>query len=84
MRIIIFSLALFGLSSTINCAKSSCIYLSEPQDKKVASALSEYEVFAQKYEATFGEKPSDQVWNLGKKSCAAECSVCSGGQCAGT
>lgn len=84
MRSIIFSLALLATGATTNCAKSSCVYKSDTEDKKIASQLTEYEIFAQKYEATFGERPSDQVWNLGKKSCAAHCSVCQGGQCAGT
>jgi hypothetical protein len=48
MRLIIFSCALFAVSAAI-CNSSQ---------------ISEYEVFAQKYETTFGEKPSDQVWNL--------------------
>ena len=38
-----------------------------------STQVSEYEVFAQKYEATFGEKPSDQVWNLGKEDCSTAC-----------
>ena len=91
MRSIIFSLVLLTIN-TISFAKSPnkenkmrCgILMSNEQSKSTDSQLTEYEVFAQKYEATFGEKPSDQVWNLGKKSCAAHCSVCQGGQCAGT
>jgi hypothetical protein len=63
MRVIIFSSALFIVSAAI---------CNSPQ-------ISEYEVFAQKYEATFGEKPSDQVWNLGKESCSSGCS--GGGGC---
>jgi hypothetical protein len=78
MRLIIFSFALLTISATVNCSKSSCtyksscVYKTDTQDKKVALQLTEYEVFAQKYEATFGEKPSD-VWNLGKESCGSAC-----------
>jgi hypothetical protein len=75
MRSIIFSIALLSLSMTINCEKSSYTHQPEVQDKRVASQLSEYEVFAQEYEATFGEKPSDEVWNLGKESCDSFCRV---------
>ena len=62
MRLIIFSCALFAVSAAI---------CNSPQ-------ASEYEIFAQKYEITFGEKPSDQVWNLGKESCdtCGNCRAC--------
>ena len=76
MRLIIFSFVLLATGATTNCTKSSCVYKSDAGDKKIVSQLTEYEVFAQKYEATFGEKPSDQVWNLDKKSCGPTCSRC--------
>ena len=62
MRLIIFSFSLFVVSAAI---------CNAPQ-------ASEYEIFAQKYEITFGEKPSDQVWNLGKESCdtCGNCRAC--------
>ncbi len=65
MRLIIFSCALFAVSAAI---------CNSPQ-------TSEYEVFVQKYEATFGEKPSDEVWNLGKESCSCGGGACGGGGC---
>lgn len=73
MRSIILSLALFVVVPSVNCKKSSCIYKADGEDKKIVSQLSEYEIFAQKYELTFGEKPSDQVWNSRNKSCGARC-----------
>jgi hypothetical protein len=73
MRSIIFSFALLTASATINCTDKS-----KAQGKKITSQLTEYQVFAQKYEAAFGEKPSDQVWNLGKADCDTHsCVACS-------
>ena len=77
MRSIIFSLALLATGATTNCAKSSCVYKSDAGDKKIVFQLTEYEIFAQKYEATFGEKPSAQVWNSNKESCGGGSKCCS-------
>ena len=72
MRSIIFSFALLMASTTINCVDKS-----KTQGKKVTAQLTEYQIFAQKYEAAFGEKPSAQVWNLGKDSCMGSgCGPC--------
>ncbi len=52
MRLIIFSFALCMVSG---------VMCDSPQ-------TNECEVFAQKYETTFGEKPSEQVWDLDKET----------------
>jgi hypothetical protein len=69
MRSIIFSFALLATCATVNCSKPSCIYKPDAQDKKNTTQLTEYQIFAQRYEAAFGEKPSTQVWSLGKDTC---------------
>lgn len=74
MHLIFFGLALLTFNSAISGAKPSCVYKSETQDKMVVSQMSEYEVFAQKYESTFGEKPSAQIWNLDKETCRPDSS----------
>jgi hypothetical protein len=83
MRLMIMSLTLCGMTVAIHGAKKSVV---KTVKETSASQLTKREMFVQKYEAIFGEKPSDQVWNLGQKAdCnASDCSVCEGGQCAGT
>jgi len=49
--------------------------------------LNSRESFEEKYEATFGEKPSDKIWTLGMQpQCHAACTggtKCSTGKCRG-
>lgn len=66
MRSLILSLALISTTASIYCTTSES---SQPVIAK--TELSEYEVFAQKYEAAFGEKPSNQIWTLGNKQCGS-------------
>ena len=77
MRSIIFSFALLSVSAHINCSKLTSAKTTH------ATTLTEYEIFAQKYEAAFGEKPSDQIWNRGDKNNKASCSKCCGNACNG-
>ena len=76
MRSIIFSFALVSVGATINCSKI------QNTDTSKKTPLTEYQIFAQKYEAAFGEKPSREVWNLAADACRSHaCAACNRGTC---
>lgn len=62
MRVFFYSLLFLSFVAPIYSSSS------------VESQVSEYELFARKYEAVFGKKPSTEIWNLGNKQCARACS----------